>query len=183
MNRLGLLERSKTALLIIDVQERLMPVIHDRELVFQNVNRLIKGMGILSVPIVVTEQYPKGLGRTCTEIELPEEQVPIAKRCFSCLLSEDVLSVLGEKDIQSVILAGVESHICVLKTALDALKRGYEVHVVADAVSSRTLANKQLALARMRQSGAFVVSTEMVLFQLLDAAIGTEFKQISRLIK
>jgi nicotinamidase-related amidase len=183
MKDVGLLKRDETAFLVIDIQERLMPVISDREEVFSNVNKLISGAGILSVPVVVTEQYPKGLGRVCKEIELPDNQEVIEKICFSCILSDPVKTLLQKLKARSLVLSGVESHICVLKTALDALKNGYEVHVAADAVSSRRRFDKEIALERLRQSGAFIATTEMILFQLMDEAGSDEFKQISRLIK
>jgi nicotinamidase-related amidase len=183
MKDLGLLKRKKTALLVIDLQEKLMPVIHQSEQVFANVNRLVRGAEILKLPIVVTEQYPKGLGNTCKEVYLPEKQDVIEKMSFSCLLSAQVNERLQYLNTRSLILCGVEAHICVLKTALDAIKEGYEVHVVADAVSSRTDENRRWALERLRQSGAFIASTEMILFQLLDEAGTDEFKAISKLIK
>ncbi len=180
---LGLLQPHNTALLIIDIQERLMPVIAESETVFNNINKLIQGAQILNLPILVTEQYPKGLGHTCPQLQLPEDQTIIEKSCFSCLLSDDVNETLETLKIKSLIIAGTEAHICVLKTALDALQKQYDVHIIADAVSSRTLQNKQLALDRMKQSGAFISSVEIVLFQLLDYAGTDQFKQISKLIK
>lgn len=180
---LGIPQRSHTALLIIDVQERLMPVIHENEKIFVNINKLLRGAEILGIETIVTEQYPKGLGNTCKEVQLPENQSVIEKMCFSCMLSEPVSEQLKLTNIKDVIICGVESHICVLKTVLDALKAGYNVHVVADAVSSRTEENKQLAIARMRQSGAFITSAEMILFMLLDQSGTDEFKAISKLIK
>ena len=183
MAETGLLNRSKTAFLIIDVQERLMPVIDKKEQVFENVNRLIEGGKILNVPVIVTEQYPRGLGHTCEEVKLPEGQEVTEKVCFSCLLSDPVNEKLKAEGIEHVVLAGVEAHICVLKTALDALDNNFKVHVIGDAVSSRKEYNKNLALERMRQSGAFIASTEMILFQLMDEAGTDEFKQISKLIR
>lgn len=183
MSPLGLLKKETTALLVIDIQERLMPVVKNSEQVIANVNCLIKGSEVLHIPMVVTEQYPKGLGNTCKEIELPEDANIIEKMCFSCIQSDDVLKQLKALKVKSLILCGVESHICVFKTALEALEKGYEVHVVADAVSSRTSENKKIALNRLRQAGAFIVSTEMILFQLIDEAGTDEFKAISRLIK
>jgi nicotinamidase-related amidase len=183
MNTKGLLQSATTALLVIDVQERLMPVIHEQDKVIAEVNKLIKGASILGVPTLLTEQYPKGLGRTCQEVEVSSETLVIEKMTFSCMLSDSVMQELQSKQIRSLIVAGVEAHICVLKTVLEALEKGFEVHVVADAVSSRTPQNKQLALERMRQSGAFIVSTEMILFQLMDKAGTEEFKAISKLIK
>lgn len=183
MAGLGLLQASTSVLMVIDIQEKLMPVIAENELVFSNVNKLIQGAQILNLPIIVTEQYPKGLGNTCSEIKLPENQPVIQKTCFSCMLSEGVNETLARLKTKSVIITGAEAHICVLKTALDALEHRYDVHIVADAVSSRTLANKQIALERLKQSGAFISSVEMILFQLLDYAGTDQFKQISKLIK
>lgn len=179
----GLPHREHTALLVIDVQERLMPVIHEKEKIFDNVNKLLKGAEILGLETIVTEQYPKGLGNTCAEVSITEKASVIEKVCFSCMLSEPVNEQLKLTNVKDLIVCGVESHICVLKTTLEAIQQGYRVHVVADAVSSRTAENKQLALERMRQSGAFIVSTEMILFMLLEQAGTEEFKAISRLIK
>jgi nicotinamidase-related amidase len=183
MKNIGLLRREQAALLIIDMQEKLMPVISGSAEIFANANRLIAGAQILKLPLIITEQYPKGLGHTCKELQLPDNNSIIEKISFSCLLSQSVQSTLEKLQIRSLLLAGVESHICVLKTALDALARDYEVHVIADAVSSRRDCDKEIALARMRQAGAFIATTEMILFQLIDAAGNEEFKQISRLIK
>ncbi len=179
----GLLQKESTALLVIDIQERLMPVIHEREKIFANANKLLRGAEILSLETIITEQYPKGLGHTCAEVEIGENKTLIEKVCFSCMQSESITDQLKLTNKKSLIICGVESHICVLKTALDAIQAGYQVHVVADAVSSRTPENKQLALERMRQSGAFIVSVEMVLFALLNEAGTDEFKAISKLIK
>ncbi|MCO5229550.1 MAG: hydrolase [Chitinophagales bacterium] len=182
-NKIGLLKKSSTALLVIDVQERLMPVIDGQEQIFLNVNKLIEGAQILGISTVITEQYPRGLGKTCQEIKLPENPTIIEKICFSSMLSDEVKAYLKKHHISSLIICGVEAHICVLKTTLDALDAGFEVHVIADAVSSRTKENKQIALERMRQSRAFIASTEMVLFQLMNEAGTAEFKAISQLIK
>ena len=177
----GKLKKEDCLLLVIDIQERLMPVIFHQKQVIRNTNVLLKGMQILGVPVVVTEQYPKGLGNSCKEIELPEGQTVLEKITFSCTAT----GIINEKiqDKKQIILLGVEAHICVLKTALDLAEQGHEVHVVADAVSSRTTENKLYALQRLRQSGVYIETTEMVLFQLLDQAGTEEFKAISKLIK
>ena len=177
------LHRSNTALLVIDLQEKLMPVISNGEEVIRQTLNLMRAAQVLELPVFVTEQYPKGLGHTCKEVELPASQEVIEKMCFSCMLSDEVNRRLKSLNIEILVLSGVEAHICVLKTALDALKNGYEVHVAADAVSTRIPGNKPLALERMRQSGVFIASTEMVLFQLMDQSGTDEFKQISKLIK
>jgi nicotinamidase-related amidase len=180
---IGIRNRQQTALLVIDVQERLMPVIYEQEKIIANVNKLLRGAEILGLETIVTEQYPKGLGNTCKEVELGEGKTILEKVCFSCMKSEPLADQLKLTNKKTLIICGVESHICVLKTTLDALQQGYEVHVVADAVSSRTAENKQLAIERMRQAGAFIVSVEMILFMMLNEAGTDEFKAISRLIK
>jgi len=179
----GIPTTDNSILMVIDVQERLMPVIHEQDKITDNVNKLIKGAGILGMDVVVTEQYPKGLGHTLPEIERTAEIPVFEKDTFSCMLQPVLLDQLQRTNKKHLIICGVEAHICVLKTALDAIEKGYAVHVVADAVSSRTPENKWLALERMRQSGAFIVSVEMILFMLMDCAGTAEFKAVSKLIK
>lgn len=183
MSAIGLLKPETSALLVIDYQDSLISLIFEHEKMIVNANKVIKGAEILDVPTLVTEQYPRGLGHTCKEIELADGQDIIEKISFSCLLTDDVSNRLKELNIKSLIIIGIESHICVLKTALDAVNTGYEVHVVADAISSRTEENKKSAIRRMKQSGVFIASTEMILFQLMDKAGGDRFKAISQLIK
>ncbi|KXK17350.1 MAG: hydrolase [Saprospiraceae bacterium] len=174
---------SETMLMVIDVQERLMPVIHDSHRVTHNINTLIRGAAILGVDTLITEQYPKGLGNTIEEIDRSSNPPIFEKDCFSCMLQPNVSDFLFTKQKKHLVLCGVESHICVLKTALDAESRGYTVHLVADAVSSRTPENKDLAIGRMRQSGIYIVSVEMILFMLMERAGTDQFKAISKLIK
>ena len=183
MNKLGIPNREKTVFVLVDVQEKFVPVIDNIDTVIKNSNILIQASQILNMPLVVTEQYPQGLGKTSDKILLPEKRYLIEKVHFSCFGSEEFSTKMKELGAESIVLFGVEAHVCILKTALDALKNGLEVYVVADAVSSRTQENKWLALDRMRQAGVFVVSTEMILFQLLDKAGTEEFKQISKLVK
>jgi len=181
--KLGLLDRNKTVFIMVDVQEKFLPVIRDIKKVIWNSNILIKAAEILGMPLIVTEQYPKGLGKTLQKIHLPKNLKVIEKVHFSCFGSKEFVKELEKMKIKSMVLFGIEAHVCILNTALDALKSGYEVHVVADAVSSRTPENKSLAIERMRQSGAFICSTEMVLFQLMEKAGTDEFRQISGLVK
>ena len=179
----GIPKRDEAAFILIDIQERFLPVIHNIGTVIANANKLVKSASILKLPLVVTEQYPKGLGRTVDEINLDEGQEIIEKISFDCFGCHDFTRKLEVLAVKSLVLFGIEAHVCVLETALGAVASGYEVHVVADAVSSRTESNKNLALERLRQSGDFVVSTEMILFQLMDYAGTDEFKAISKLIK
>lgn len=181
--KLGMPKKEETAFLLVDIQEKFLPVIHEIETVINNANRLVGAASILKIPLIVTEQYPRGLGRTVDGIDLDAGQGIIEKISFDCFGCDDFNAELGKLQAKSLVIFGIEAHVCVLKTALGAVARGYETHVVADAVSSRTAENKALALARMRQSGVFVVSTEMILFQLMERAGTDDFKAVSRLIK
>jgi len=183
MSSLGIMQREKTAFVLVDVQEKFIPVIHGLDRVIKNSNVLIRAAGILGIPLIVTEQYPKGLGKTCERIKLPKDSKVIEKVHFSCFGSGEFLKELEKLKVKSIILFGIEAHVCVLQTALDALKNGFEVHIVADAVSSRSAENKSIAIERMRQSGAFIASTEMIIFQLMEKSGTVEFRQISKLIK
>ncbi len=183
LNVLGLLDRKKTAFVLVDLQEAFRSETCDFEGVVANSTILVKASQILGIPLIVTEQYSKGLGKTIPEIELPNGIKPIAKTSFSCLGCAEFAQALKKTGAKSVVLFGIESHICILTTALDALKGGLEVHVAADAVSARTVINHGLGLERMRQSGVFIASTETVLFQLMKDAKIEEFKQVSELVK
>lgn len=175
--------RDNTALIIIDVQERLFPVIADGDELIRNVNTLISGARIIGFPLLFTEQYPKGLGHTCPSLQKKSNDQVIEKISFSCLGDATFMKELKNLDVDHLILAGAEAHICVLNTALDALEKGYTVHLVADAVSSRTTSNRHYGIERLRQSGAFICTTEMILFQLLKEAGTMTFREISKLIK
>ncbi len=181
--KIGRTNPAKTAFVLIDIQERLLPHISNNEEVVANANKLIKGAEIAGAKLLVTEQYPKGLGSTDKAVELPENCNITEKMCFSCMQSEEFLQRLKDTKVKSLVLFGIETHICVFKTALDALRKGFDVHVVADAVGSRTDKNRNIAIKRMAQSGAYIVSTEMILFQMIEEAGNDTFKAISRLIK
>ncbi len=178
------LKRETAALLVVDIQERLLPAIHERERVVQNGTRLIRGAAILGLPILATEQYRKGLGATVPEIATAIPGfTPVEKLSFSAANAAGLLDSLREKRRAQVVLCGIETHVCVLQTCLDLLADGLGVFVVADAVSSRTAENHRLGLERMRAAGAVIASTEMVLFELLERAGTDEFKQILQLVK
>ena len=181
--RSGIPKREDVAFILIDIQERFLPVIHNIQAVIDNANRLVGGAAILKIPLVVTEQYPRGLGHTVDAINLGKEQDIIEKISFDCFGCDDFVRKLENIGAKSLVIFGIEAHVCVLKTALEAAARNYETYVVGDAVSSRTEENKILALERLRQSGVFIVSTEMILFQLMDCAGTDEFRAISKLVK
>ena len=178
------LERAKTGLVVVDIQERLLPQIFEKERLVANTALLVKGVAALGLPILVTEQYRKGLGATDRVVAgaIPEF-APLEKVTFSACGATGFKSVLQTKKIRDVLLCGMETHVCVLQTCLDLLKDGFKVFVVADAVSSRTEQNRRLALERMRDAGATIVSIEMALFELLERAGTEEFKEVLVLMR
>ena len=178
------INRKHAALIVIDIQERLLPAIFDKEKVMENTLRLIKGSNILGLPVFVTEQYRKGLGQTVAGVaEQVSPFVAVEKLAFSACGAAGFKPALKRKNIFDVILCGIESHVCISQTCLDFLDGGSRVFVVADAVSSRTVENHRIAIERMRDAGATMVSTEMILFELLQEAGTAEFKQILALVK
>lgn len=172
-------------LAIIDVQVRLATVMPTdaMQALVQNCSVLAQAATMLNVPMLVTEQYPKGLGNTVPELSAVLAAVhPVEKITFSCL-NEPKFSRQLTRDRSQVILAGMEAHICILQTALDLIAAGKQVFVVEDAVVSRNFANKANALARMRDAGCIITNTESVVFEWLGAAEGDAFKAISKLIR
>ncbi len=179
-----ILNRARAALLIIDVQEKILRVMRDHESLVENINKLINGFKILQLPIFYTEQYPKGLGPTTELIlnNLPSEPA-IQKLTFSCYGAENLFYALREKKLDQIVVCGIESHVCVMQTVLDLLANGFQVNVPIDAISSRKEADYNAALLRFSNEGAIVTSTESVLFELLEECRSDEFKQISKLVK
>lgn len=181
------LQRDDTLLVVIDVQERLMPVIHDGDAVVRNIERLIRGAHVLGIPIVVTEQYVRGLGPTVEPLRAALEETagysPVEKTCFSSAGCIDFMVKLESAKRQQVILCGVEAHVCVHQTAMDLLDSDYRVYVAADAVSSRDPRNRDTALARLESEGGHRTSTEMALFELTIDSGTDEFRTISKLVR
>jgi nicotinamidase-related amidase len=179
-----MLDKEDAVLLIIDIQERLAVVMKEREKVVRNNQHLIELAKMINLPIVVTEQYPKGLGRTVPELHaaLPGYQ-PIEKTSFNCCGEPAFLTEIKKLNKKNVIVTGMETHICVLQTTLGLLQDGFMPHVVRDAICSRTKENWNTGLELMRDAGAVITCTETVLFQLLKVAGTEEFKKISARIK
>jgi nicotinamidase-related amidase len=181
------LDRHKTVLVIIDVQEKLMPVIDGAADVVRNIERLVRGCHVLGVPVLLTEQYVRGLGATVEPLRRALEETsgyaPIEKSCFSAYGCEAFASRLAGLGRDQVLIAGVEAHVCVYQTVEDLLARDRAVSVIADAVSSRTQQNKELALRRFESDGAKLSSTEMALFELTNTSGTDEFRAISKLVK
>jgi nicotinamidase-related amidase len=179
-----MLTPDKTGLVVIDVQGKLAQVMHNREFLVENLKKLIKGVRVLNIPILWLEQNPAGLGPTLPEIaELMPDITPIGKMSFSACGNPAFMEALEAADRTQLLLVGIEAHICVYQTAIDLLKRSYEVQVVADAVSSRTAENREIALMKMRDSGVGLTSVEMALFELLGVAEGRQFKEIAKIVK
>jgi nicotinamidase-related amidase len=180
------LEADQCALIVVDIQEKLLPPIFQKDLLVKNSKLLIRLAGILNIPALMTTQYAKGLGNTVPEISslLPEAQ-PIDKHMFSCFGSDVFCSLLKRMpgNRTTVLLCGMESHICVTQTALSALREGYNVHVASDAVSSRTEWNWKIGLERMRAAGAVISSTEMMMYELLRASNAAGFKELLPYLK
>ena len=176
-----LLRRDNTLVVVIDMQERLLPVILEKERVIENVLKLVKFSHIIGLPIICTEQ--QNLGETTPEIraELKEVQ-PINKLEFDCFESRAFDEQIRRLKRNTLIITGIEAHICVAQTALHALS-DHAVHVVSDAISSRSLHNWEVALGRMRQQGVTVTSTEMVIYELLGAAGTDQFREALKLVK
>jgi hypothetical protein len=178
------LELNNSLLAVIDVQGKLAHLVHEKESLHLNLQRLIKGATILGIPILWAEQNPAGLGPTIPEIAgLLSTEAPIPKMSFSCVGCKEFAAKLASYQRKQIIVAGIETHVCVFQTVSDLLQQGYEAHVMVDAVSSRLSANKQAGLDRMKTEGAILSSTEMALFELLQTAESARFKEIIKVLK
>jgi nicotinamidase-related amidase len=180
------LEADRCTLIVVDIQEKLLPPIFQKEQLVKNSQLLIRLAGILKLPALMTTQYAKGLGNTVPEISsLLTETQAIDKQMFSCFGSDVFCSLLkrlpGNRN--TVLLCGIESHICVTQTALGALREGYIVHIASDAVSSRTEWNWKIGLERMRAAGAVISSTEMIIYELLRSSGAPAFKELLPYLK
>jgi nicotinamidase-related amidase len=175
-----LITAERSTLLVSDMQERLLPVIHDHEAVVASVVWLVRAAQRVGVPVAAVEQYPKGLGHLAPPLRALLPQGAIAQKTrFSCVAAQ-CLGELPGADRAQVVIAGVEAHVCVLQTALELVEEGREVYVVADAVGSRRASDRDLALWRMRQEGVRIVSREMVVFEWLAEAATPLFRDVSR---
>lgn len=177
-----LINREGVVFIFVDLQEKLLRVISDKEALLNNTVKLARFAAILHLPVIVTEQQK--LGETAPELKeaLPKNE-PFGKIHFDCFGEEDFQAKVGLQSKSTVVLCGIEAHICVAQTALTALAEGYRVHVVADASGSRAPHNKEIALQRLRRAGAVITSTEMVMYELLRTAGAPEFKSVLPLVK
>jgi nicotinamidase-related amidase len=180
----GLISGKGVALVVIDVQEKLFTHMAEKQKLMENLVKLIQFAGIMKIPIIVTEQYPKGLGQTITEVKkLVSYVTPVEKVEFSCFDSAKFKEALAKLKAKTLIIVGIEAHICVTQTALDGKQSGYRICIVEDAVSSRNLNDKATAIKRMQQNGVTIVTSEMLIYEILRKAGTSEFKQTLKLVK
>ena len=176
-----LMSRGDSSLLVIDVQTKLMDKMAERDRIVANIARLVEGAKVLGIPVQATEQYPKGIGPTVPELA---DRLPLRpeKLTFSCCGLPEVAEQFRSHGVRSVLLAGIETHVCVQQTALDLLAQGFRVYLAADAVGSRKEIDRELGLRRMEQAGVVLTTTEAALFEWTEVAGTPEFKQISKLV-
>jgi nicotinamidase-related amidase len=179
-----LLQADRSCLLLVDIQARLAPAVLDPDQVITRAGILRRAADTLAIPVIASEQYPKGLGPTVPELRatLEEHQI-LSKTTFSCFRDEKLASQVRQLARMQVVVGGMEAHVCVLQTVVDLLHNRFSVFVVADAISSRLEQSRVLAIARMREAGAAIVTTEMVLFEWLERADHPQFRALSSLIK
>ncbi|MCB9831772.1 MAG: hydrolase [Planctomycetes bacterium] len=172
-----------SVLLVVDLQEKLFPLMQEQDVLLARVQMLMRAAETLDLPILVTEQYPSGLGRTLRALDGIGRQRRLEKTTFSCFGDEGVVAALRETRRRRLVLCGIEAHICVMQTALEALDAGWEVQVVEDAVASRLPHAAALGIARMRQAGAVTASAEGQIFEWLRRCDRPEFKSLLPLFK
>ncbi len=179
-----MLDVQDCCLVVVDVQGRLAELMYEKDVLFKNIQILIKAAKILSVPILWTQQQPQAIGVTVPQInQLLTDNEPINKACFSCCGLKEFNDKINALSRKQVLLCGIEAHVCIYQTAIDLIASGKEVHVIADAVSSRNKENKQIALERMITEGVKLSSVEMAVFELLKTSDHPQFKQVLQLVK
>lgn len=185
MSHPNILQKDKTVLVVVDLQEAFRHPINDFALVAARTSTIVRGFQTLDLPIIITEQYPKGLGKTAEEIlfSLPPEFELVEKTAFSSCGADSFMEKLRATGAGQVLLAGLETHICVNQTAHDLLNEKFQVHILTDCVASRFAQDKETALRKMQTSGAILSCVEMALFELMTDAKHEQFKAIQNLIK
>lgn len=179
-----MLNKDNAALVVVDVQGKLATLMHEREAFYENVVRMIRGARVLDLPILWTEQLPDKLGETLPQIRQHLDGVELlVKKTFSCCGDSDFLERLKATGRRQVLLTGMETHVCVYQTAMDLLNDGYEVYLVTDAVSSRSVANKAVGIEAIKNAGGHITSVETALFEMLVVAQGDQFKQVIQIVK
>lgn len=179
-----MLTTDNTALVIVDIQQKLLPAVADNKEMAANCIKLIKGLQLLEVPIIWVEQMPDKIGGTIPEIAelLNDSKSPITKSSFSCCGNDQFLSSVAETKRENLLVIGIEAHVCVYQTVAQLLQKGYNVEVIEDGISSRATSNKETAIRKMNQLGAKSSSVEMALFELMQDFKHPNFKQVSKII-
>lgn len=179
-------DADRAMLLAVDLQEKLLPLINNPQAILQSASKMIEGAAIFELPVLVTEQYPKGIGKTDPSLAAALKKVQpqtLEKTAFSCCGDQAVRSRIREMDRDQIVLIGIETHVCILQTAVDLLTMDYQVFLCADAVGSRTELDHTVALDRLRHAGAVVTTVESVLFELCVQCDSPRFKKMLELIK
>ncbi len=178
------IKRENCTGLVIDIQEKLYPIMAEKEALQTNCIKLLEGLSLLGIPTVFTQQYSKGLGETIQAISiLYQSFIHIEKITFSCMDEPEYANYLEHSGKSNVLICGIESHVCVLQTALDLQEKGYHPVVISDCISSRNLTEKQIAMNRLNQEGIRISTVESILFELTRSAAATEFRAISKIVK
>lgn len=178
-----ILNKEESLFICLELQERLIPAMHDKETLVKNSNILMKMSEIYNIPVLITEQYPQRLGNTDSKIELPKNHKKFSKDYFSAFGVEDFVNEFNSLNKKNIIIFGLETHVCVYYTVFHLIQNGYAVYVVADACASRTNESKKIALKQMRKLGANVITTEMALFSHIENSKVPNFKDLSNLVK
>jgi len=179
-----MISRADAVLVVIDIQGNLAQAMFDKENLFSNTVKLIKGFNVMNLPVIITEQIPQKLGPTIPQIAAELDGIkPVAKESFSCWDEINFKKHIETLNRKHVVLLGIETHVCVYQTALDLISNGCNVSLVADAVSSRTPENRQIGIEAIKASGAKITSTEMVLFELLRTAADPNAKELFKIVK
>lgn len=180
-----ILNTDNSLILIIDIQDRLLNAVFDKTLVEKKADIIAKTANILEIPVIVTEQYPKGLGNTidCIKESLPLNTQYFEKTAFSALDNNEIKEAIGKSGRKQIIVFGIETHICVSQTVNALIEEGYEVHVIRDACGSRAEMEYAAGLNRMKDNGAHIITTEIALFEWLKGAKNPKFKEVQSLIK
>jgi nicotinamidase-related amidase len=178
-----LLDRNSSALLVVDVQQKLVPAVDSSNEVVAKSKQLMDAASILNVPVLVSEQYPKGLGHTIDDLDVSKATVVAEKTMFSCRECQPIFDFLENESIQTVLLCGIEAHVCVAQTAFDLMAAGFKVHIAVDAIGSRRPTDRDTAISRMSTHGMSMTTAEAAIFEWCESASASEFKAVSQLVK
>ncbi|MDD5701744.1 MAG: hydrolase [Dehalococcoidales bacterium] len=179
-----MLKVEDTVVVVIDIQTKLWNVMYEKEALLENAHKLVKGMQVMGVPIIWTEQNPQGLGPTVPDLaQLVPGFQPIPKLYFSCCQEKEFQQTINGLKRKSVLVCGIEAHICVFQTSMELLGSGFEVQVVADVVSSRIERNRDITLSRLQSEGVKLTTSEMAIYELLKSAGSPQFKEMLRVVK